>query len=538
MQLTSSQLRVVNELFEAFKNKEEVCLSAVTGSGKTFISSELISRIFAYNNLKMIKTIIVVGSISNADLPKQFANKLISYQKYHDYKNYSIMHVESPSTSKNTVKDYVANKLDGNVNNVVYVLGTASFRKGSIFVERNILGNFIREIQNNRTQLVYIRDEAHIQGKHESKQTVEALDGHMRQQSDFLMEMTATPKKNKKIVTLSAEDIKNDGDKNLLKFQPVRLEFDTSELSEEKFIDEAIKQFKESKKEYALKIDENINPAMLIQVINDSEIDKEKKIFFEKSLELLEKRLQSAGLVYLKYFGAKNTVVGANRPNTLEYASKNDSDIDVIIFKIGPATGWDIPRANTLLQLRNVSSNTLNTQTVGRIKRNPLKNLKYNSVTDKYFIFSNFKEDANGVGIYQLKEEYKEKKYIVGRINRNSSKIIKSQVEYSNKVINYINSIEFKEKIYEYETNGYYYDKEKIGNSQKINYINNYFELKIYNLNRYNEHQENLMLFLFNKTLEEFAHKNQKNIEKIKYVFVNSIHKLQEFLQTSNRWVD
>ncbi|EEH02207.1 type III restriction enzyme, res subunit family protein [Ureaplasma urealyticum serovar 2 str. ATCC 27814] len=54
---------------------------------------------------------------------------------------------------------------------------------------------------------------------------------------------------------------------------------------------------------------------------------------------------------------------------TLKEISKKKSNVDVILFKIGPATGWNIPRACMLVQLRNVSSKNLSVQTIGRIKR-------------------------------------------------------------------------------------------------------------------------------------------------------------------------
>ena len=72
------------------------------------------------------------------------------------------------------------------------------------------------------------------------------------------------------------------------------------------------------------------------------------------------------------------------------------------------ATGWDIPRACFLLQLKELKSQTLNIQTIGRIKRNPtpgLSNIK-NTVFDQFFLYSNFKEDQKI--FWQRKEDFKD----------------------------------------------------------------------------------------------------------------------------------
>lgn len=64
-----------------------------------------------------------------------------------------------------------------------------------------------------------------------------------------------------------------------------------------------------------------------------------------------------------------------------EYAVKQDSLIDIIIFKMKITEGWDIPRANMLFQIRDTKSKQLDDQIMGRIRRNP-KLLDFETVTD------------------------------------------------------------------------------------------------------------------------------------------------------------
>jgi len=60
-----------------------------------------------------------------------------------------------------------------------------------------------------------------------------------------------------------------------------------------------------------------------------------------------------------------------------------------------------------LVQLRNVSSKTLNLQTIGRIKRNPNRDLSKNKITDKYYIYSNYQQSIKELVTYLPKDEPK-----------------------------------------------------------------------------------------------------------------------------------
>ncbi|UWV80612.1 hypothetical protein NW069_04955, partial [Mycoplasmopsis cynos] len=64
-------------------------------------------------------------------------------------------------------------------------------------------------------------------------------------------------------------------------------------------------------------------------------------------------------LSWVKYFDQndKDSNLRQKENYTLRDISKDSSPIDVIIFKVGPATGWNIPRARMLVQLRHVFIN-------------------------------------------------------------------------------------------------------------------------------------------------------------------------------------
>ena len=64
-----------------------------------------------------------------------------------------------------------------------------------------------------------------------------------------------------------------------------------------------------------------------------------------------------------------------------EYAVKQDSLIDIIIFKMKITEGWDIPRANMLFQIRDSQSKQLDEQIIGRVRRNPML-IDFDTVVD------------------------------------------------------------------------------------------------------------------------------------------------------------
>jgi|GEM_PF-3645249 len=154
--------------------------------------------------------------------------------------------------------------------------------------------------------------------------------------------MTATPNGSNPIIELKSEEMKNDG-VQLLKEEAVKPNI-TEELinddSEEfTILKLAVDQFKNEIKVNYKKLENDdiyIRPAMLIQV--SSKLQK-RESEFNKNMSKIEKIIENSGLTYMKYFSDEKKSGNIKADVTLEEASKNDSLYDVIIFKVGPATG-------------------------------------------------------------------------------------------------------------------------------------------------------------------------------------------------------
>lgn len=391
MELTSLQKTTVEAILDLYNPCQKVfCeFKAPTGSGKTLMASYFISKMIENNNGE--KFVFVIATPSSSSLPFFFEQKINKYKVDLPFSKFEVEYVQSPSLSKSDKIESI-NKIIPQPNKV-YIFGKSSFGKGRILSECGIIDDFVLSAVDKGYKLIYIRDEAHIGGeKADNSNYSQNFEKLMSENASFLLKMTATPdRSNPNRVELKESELNNpvlnDG-KYLLKTTPVPLL--NKDLKDDEVLEDAVARFKNIKREYA-ELNVGIRPAMLIQVDNDSATDKVKALEFAENLNRIKKVLQIHNISWAQYFG--NGDKDSNRVYLSDFSlddiTQNNSDIDAVIFKIGPSTGWDIPRACMLVQLRNVSSQALNIQTIGRIKRNPYPNLEKNPVTDKYYVYSN-----------------------------------------------------------------------------------------------------------------------------------------------------
>ena len=470
---TNLQKDAVNKLLTAYNNKihKIVEFKAPTGSGKTLMATYFISQLLE-NNLDK-KFIFVIATPSQAALPEAFANKINLYKNSLPYTNFSCEYIESPSSSKNTkVERTPSIRVE---TNKVYIFGKATFGKGRIYTEMEVVNNFIDEIISTNHELIYIRDEAHI-GDIKNDGNEKEFEELIQSKASFIIKMTATPKftYDSELIELKEKDLNdrslNEG-KYLLKSNSNIMI--TANIDEDDLFNNAISEFKAIKYEYLNNLYEEhnilIKPALLIQVSDEPTDHYQKKIFFNE-LEKIKATLNANNLSWVKYFGKNDTETSSLKKDfTLEEIARNDSDIDCIIFKVGPATGWDIPRACMLLQLRKVCSDKLTIQTLGRIKRNPMPNLVFNEITNKFYLYSNNPSNTKDINYYkyELKEPFLDEEFPIIEITNKSS--INKSIFNENKnkeikkflVANKENIIRDLEELFDYdkENESFYFKK-------------------------------------------------------------------------------
>ncbi|VEU59415.1 DEAD/DEAH box helicase family protein [Mesomycoplasma neurolyticum] len=440
MQLTNVQEKAVNEIVKQFLKEKIIQFQAPTGSGKTFMMANVIDKLiskFPDHNF-----VFAIATLSNAELPLQMQK---SFEKYKDFlnNNFEIIVKNPPSKEVEKAKDkdysFYAQP------NQVFIFGKSSFGEKRIYTERGIIDDFLFQIKENDYTLVYIRDEAHHGGEknNTNNNDVKHFENKMNHFAVFSIKMTATPKGTEKLIKITENDLLNNDNKQLLKRkQKFNIGFSdyNSEINSDEILETACKTFIKIKKNY---LEEkglsHIQPAMLIQV-NDK--NKDKKDEFEKSLNKFINILEKNNLIWAKYF-ADEKIDSNSRVNfSLQDISNNNSDVDVVIFKVGPAVGWNIPRACMLVKLRDVYSESLNIQTLGRIKRNPNPDYDHDedSIAWEYYVYSDHKVDFPTKQSFEIKKEIKNKTFFIGELDaklKNSSLINKKNFHFF--ILNYLN---------------------------------------------------------------------------------------------------
>ena len=332
------------------EGEQEYFVKAPTGSGKTYMQAYLISQLInKYPNCK-----IIYQSLSKGSLAKQ------SYESIEKY-NFQNINPYLLTTDKSKEE-----RLTIPTNYNTY------FLPRDLNKDKGLLKNPLKDFFTYKTrndQKFLIIDECH-----EAHTNIDEYLPFF----DRVYGFSATPKKEQIIsgrcVKLSEEECEEiqliKTKKIIHQDDPIYPSIEDKEHLldwTEKKVLQSLEDFKEIKKDYK---DTGINPALIIQISNKTQGSYQK----DKIIEILN----SKGILW--YYRDKdgyessdkiNELKGANRDKAWEYVKNNNSNIDVIIFKLAINVGVDIPRACYLLQIRNTQSETLDEQVIGRIRRNP-----------------------------------------------------------------------------------------------------------------------------------------------------------------------
>lgn len=139
------------------------------------------------------------------------------------------------------------------------------------------------------------------------------------------------------------------------------------------------------------KFDMNVNPLVIIQLPNNTSVDTSD----QTKEEVVTDYLTSHGVEptrIAKWF------TNEKKPTGLE---DNNSQYDYLLFKMAAGTGWDCPRAQVLVMLRDIQSETFQTQTIGRIVRIPIRGVPGSEVFQTGYIYTNYSRKAVLAGDYK-----------------------------------------------------------------------------------------------------------------------------------------
>ncbi|MDR3111919.1 MAG: DEAD/DEAH box helicase family protein [Elusimicrobiota bacterium] len=338
----NSVLQLIEKVLNS--SEKELTFKAPTGSGKTYMMADFINRVIAIEH----DAIFLVSSLSKGDLARQ------NYEKFCDYANKKFFANIKPHLINSEIAGEERLFIPADFN--TYVLPRDLYKEKSRIKAQGVLLNFFMQLRSCGKFIFLIKDECHIATKN--------LDD-LIENFEKIINFSATPKLSRgqlPDVQVSEVDAVN---AKLIK---------TIEWGEENdTIEYAINKFQIVKNAYRDKL--NINPCMIIQISNKEKAEEELK---SKVFPILEK----PEYLDLKWMLIVDDPKKCNTNDVLktkkipvgkwkDYVKTEFANIDIIIFKMVIAEGWDIPRACMLFQIRDTKSKQLDEQVIGRVRRNP-----------------------------------------------------------------------------------------------------------------------------------------------------------------------
>src|SRR3989344_3208475 len=228
--------------------------------------------------------------------------------------------------------------------------------------------------------IVLIIDEAHYSsGQMDKKEKSAAIQLRKDINPDITIEVSATPiMKGDYNVIVQTDEVKkeamikkslvlNENFVNVFKEGKIKTELGEKKFdkdSEKTVIGEALKKRAELIKSYK-KEGSNIKPLVLIQ-LPDRKGQREDELK-DKVIKILKDDFN----ISTEKGNNKLAIWLSGEHINKEDVEKNDSEVEVLLFKQAIALGWDCPRAQVMALFREWHSPVFSIQTVGRIMRMP-----------------------------------------------------------------------------------------------------------------------------------------------------------------------
>jgi type III restriction enzyme len=365
MQLKIYQENAIDELLTkskrllGYSNNKKLVFKAPTGSGKTIMMAEFLKQLVDDREIRQSLSFIWTA-------PRQ-----LHIQSREKLENYF-------ETSQALKCSYFEDLDDRKIseNEILFFNWESINRADNIYIRDNEqefnLSKVLERTKEEGREIVLIIDEAHHHATSEISQGLIQMIG-----PKLTIEVTATPATiadEDERVFVQLEDVKkegmikkaiilNDEFENLIKQGKIQTQ-QLSGGSKELVIDAAMKKRQELVNEFQ-KEKVNINPLVLIQ-LPDRKTSLEDRI-----RERVEGILKNKYRISTEKGNNKLAIWLSGEHINKENVEKQDSEVEVLIFKQAIALGWDCPRAQILVLFREWHSPIFSIQTVGRIMRMP-----------------------------------------------------------------------------------------------------------------------------------------------------------------------
>lgn len=365
MQLKIYQENAIDDLLTktkkllGYSGGKKIVFKSPTGSGKTIMMAEFLKQLVDDREIRQS-----LGFIWTA--PRQ-----LHIQSKDKLENYF-------ETSRALKCSYFEDLDDRKIseNEILFFNWESINRADNIYIRDNEqefnLSKVLERAKEEGRELILVIDEAHHHATSEISQGLIQMIGPR-----LTIEVTATPATitdEDEKVFVQLDDVKkegmikkavilNDDFDNFIKQGKIKTQ-KLSGGSEELVIDAALKKRKELVKEFQEE-GVDVNPLVLIQ-LPDRKTSLEDRI-----RERVESILKNKYKISTEKDNNKLAIWLSGEHVNKENVEKQDSEVEVLIFKQAIALGWDCPRAQILVLFRQWHSPIFSIQTVGRIMRMP-----------------------------------------------------------------------------------------------------------------------------------------------------------------------
>ncbi len=352
--LKNFQMKAIADLNSACRqSKKEIVLKSCTGSGKTIILTHFIDRYIKEN----ARTCFVWFTPGKGNLEDQSKAKMDLY---------------IPWAQTKLLSDVLTSGFEENDTAFINWEMVTNKKNNAIQdSEHQNLIDRIREAQLDGLHFIVIVDEQHFNNTYKANEIINLF------KADKIIRASATPLNygNAFVIEIEEEDVIAEGLIKKAIYINEGIPQGTEIENEEKYLIElALAKYDRLVEEYR-NVGSKVNPLIVIQIPNKSE-EKQAKI---------EEILEEKGITY---FNKRLAVWLSDQKENLDGIDKLEAEPMVIIIKQAVALGWDCPRAQILVKMRDNMSETFEIQTIGRIRRMPEANHYDNQQLDHCYIYT------------------------------------------------------------------------------------------------------------------------------------------------------
>lgn len=315
----------VKLLNDKYRDQGTIVLKAPTGSGKTYIISQAISKIVKQQGSKVSYCFIWLSVNSLHEQSRQSLSQYLEDEKLLECI---------------TVDDILNNTIEEN--EIVFINWDSLIKENNVFRMENEkdwnLQSVVSNTKDEGREIILIIDESHRTAKAEkAKEVINEI------KPKLIIEMTATPlNMGGNLIEIPLGRVIAEG---MIKSE-VQINPNSKNIKENRdLLEVALKKRKELKRAYE-ELNSDINPLLLIQIPNKKQTDSSNPedymigLLADHNITVSNKKLAIR-------------ISGVDIKELDEKVKPHNSEIEVLIFKEAIALGWDCPRAPQKLTKQN-----------------------------------------------------------------------------------------------------------------------------------------------------------------------------------------